>query len=189
MSVVDVVTTVINFGALIFLGAQVMLARQAVKKASNGQEEEWLRQRKKASIDASIYTSEYRESLKAGLPWNDSDPKLVAGFLKEAKGDHVKLASVRAYLNSLEDLAVGVKQGVFDLETTYMLSGRRIMETAINYEPYIRSIRKEINSTAVYCELEDLAAMLKAQGARSRMALGENYGAIRSVQDSPDQTD
>jgi hypothetical protein len=188
MPAIDVITTVINFGALIFLGAQVMLARQAVKEASRGQEQEWLRQRKKAAIEASIYASQYQESLKAELPWNDSDPKAVSSFLEKAKGDSAKLALVRAYLNSLEDLAVGVKQGVFDLETIYMLSGRRIIDTARNYEPYIKSIRKEVNSSTVYCDLEDLAEMLKTQGIRHLMAGGEHYGSVRRAQDSNNQT-
>jgi Domain of unknown function (DUF4760) len=170
----DAIATAINLAALIFLGAQVMLARKALSEAAKAQEQEWERQRRKSSPDALFATAQYRESLKAVLPWNDSDPKEVAAFLKQADGDHEKLAPVREYLNHLEDLAVGVKQGVFDLETISLSEGGRIIDTVATYRPYMESVRREIRRPTVYGEIEDLADMLKALRPRTATISSES---------------
>lgn len=162
MSTAETITAAINFAALVFLGAQVMLARRALREAAEAQQREWKRQRKKASIEASVSTAGYREALKAVLPWNDRDPKEVAAFLKEADGDHAKLSPVRGYLNHMEDIAVGIKQGVFDLETISMLEGGRIIDTVASYAPYIESVRQELRRPTIYDDIEDLAELLKA---------------------------
>ena len=164
MSTAETITAAVNFAALVFLGAQVMLARRALKETSKGQQQEWERQRKKASIDVSISTAQYREKLKAVLPWNDRDPGGVAAFLRSANGDREKLAPVRQYLNHLEDIAVGVAQGAFDLKTISMLQGSRIVDTVANYTPYIENIRQELRRPEIYSYLEALAQLLKADG-------------------------
>ena len=82
MSTAEVITAAINFAALVFLGAQVMLARQALKETAEGQRQEWERQRKKSAIEASVSTARYREALKAVLPRNDRDPGEMAAFLE-----------------------------------------------------------------------------------------------------------
>lgn len=161
MSIGDVITTVINFAALVFLGAQVMLARNALKETAKGQAQEWERQRRKSTLDALVATSRYRESLKAVLPWNDRDPEVVAEFLKTANGNHQKLGPLRAYLNHLEDLAVGVKRNIFDLETIDISEGSRIIDTVACYAPYIESIRRELDRPTTYSEIEGLAEMLR----------------------------
>jgi hypothetical protein len=162
VSAAETITAAINFAALVFLGAQVMLARRALKEAAQGQVNEWDRQRKQASIDVSVSTAKYREALKAVLPWNDRDPEVVAAFLKEANGDHAKLHPMREYLNHLEDIAVGVKQGVFDLSTISMLEGGRIIDVVASYTPYIESVRQELHRPTIYDDVEHLAEMLKA---------------------------
>lgn len=169
MSATEAIAIAINLAALVFLGAQVMLARKALTDAAGGQRQEWERQRRKSSIEASIATARYRESLKAVLPWNDRDPKGVTAFLEDAKGDHEKLAPLRQYLNHLENLAIGVKQGVFDLETISMIQGSRTIDVVTNYGPYIEGIRRELDRPATYQELEELAELLKTlrQGTAS----------------------
>jgi hypothetical protein len=173
MSAGDVIATAINFVALVFLGAQVMLARNALKETAKGQAQEWERQRRKSTLDALVATSRYRESLKAVLPWNDRDPEVMAAFLKTASGEHRKLGSLREYLNHLEDLAVGVKRDVFDLETIDMSEGTRIIDIVASYAPYIESIRRELNRPTTYSDIEDLAEMLKRLRQESA-APGEN---------------
>jgi hypothetical protein len=76
---------------LVFLDTQVMQARKALSETAEGQEREWERQRKKASIDAIVATAQYRESLKAVLPTNDRDAKTVTEFLEKTKGENVNL--------------------------------------------------------------------------------------------------
>jgi Domain of unknown function (DUF4760) len=190
MSIADVITTAINLAALIFLGAQVMLARKATKEAAEGQEQEWGRQRRKSTLDALIASSRYRESLKAVLPWNDRDPREVEAFLKDMSGDHQKLAPVRSYLNHLEDLAVGVNQGVFDLETISMSEGGRIIDTVASYGPYIEGIRRELGRPTIYAEIEDLAKRLEIHRLNSETAArnvaankptGHHYLTLRYV--------
>ncbi len=162
MSIADAVTAGINFAALLFLGAQVMLARKALKETAKGQEREWERQRRQSSIEVSISTGQYRDSLRSVLPWNDRDPKEVMAFLDDAKDDREKLDPLRQYLNHLDDLAVGVKQGVFDIGTISMLQGSNIIDVFANYTPYIESIRRMLDRPSIYENLEDLAHMLKS---------------------------
>jgi len=159
---VDIITTAISFAALVFLGAQVPLARKAINDASAGQEREWARQRRKAAIDVIVDTAPYRESLKSTVPWNDRDPESMAAFFERTKGDHEMLAPVREYLNHLEDLAVGVKQGVYDLETVSILEGSRLIDIVVSYSPYIESTRRELNRPTLWNDLDDLANLLKA---------------------------
>ena len=177
MSAAETITAAINFAALVFLGAQVMLGRRALKETSNAQQQEWDRQRRKASIEVSISIARYREELKEGLPWNDRDPKSVREFLKSTKGDQVKLASVRKYLNHVEDIAVGVKQGVSDLDTIEMLQGSRIVDTVANYAPYIESIRNELRRPGIDAYLEELDAMLKTYAQYAPTAPGDDVRA------------
>jgi hypothetical protein len=173
MSAAETVTAVINLAALVFLGAQVMFARRALKETSEGQQDEWNRQCKKASIEVSISTARYREELRAFLPWNDRDPEEVASFLKATNGDREKLSPVRRYLNHMEDVAVGVRQGVFRLETISMLQGSRIIDTVASYKPYIKYVRQESHRPGIYMYLEELAERLKEYETTWMAASGE----------------
>jgi Domain of unknown function (DUF4760) len=173
VSTAETITAVINLAALAFLGAQVMLARQALKETAEAQQQEWERQRKKAAIEASVSTARYREALKAVLPWNDRDPEEMAVFFRDAEGDYERLAPVREYLNHVEDVAVGVKQGVFDFETISMLEGGRIVDVAASYAPYIKSVRQELSRPTLYNDIEDLAKRLKVYRQSSPAASGE----------------
>lgn len=161
IKVSEIVTTVINVAALVFVGAQVLLARQAIRHSSEAQGREWDRLRKQATIEASIATAQYREDLKAVLPWNDRDPKIVSAFLAEIGNDHAKLTPIREYFNHLTDLAVGVKQEVFDLETLSMIEGGRIIDTAASFRPYFEQVRRELGRPSVYEDIEQLAEILK----------------------------
>jgi len=167
VSTAETISAAINFAALVFLAAQVMLARRALGETAKAQQQEWERQRKKASIEASVSTARYREALKSVLPWNDRDPEEMAAFLKEVNGDHAKLYPVREYLNHLVDIAVGVKQGVFDLDTISMLEGGRIIDVIASYAPYIESVRQEAHRPGIYEDIEDLAELIKAHRQES----------------------
>jgi hypothetical protein len=158
---ITITATAINLLALIFLGAQVMLARRALRDTAAAQQQEWDRQRKQATIEVSVSTSRYREGLKAVLPWNDRDPEKMAAFLAGIDRSPEKLAAVREYLNHMEDLAVGVKQGVFDLETISMLDGSRIMDIAVSYAPYIENIRRMLKRPQTYSDIQDVAELIK----------------------------
>ena len=80
------------------------------------------------------------------------------------------MTPIREYLNHLEDIAVGVKQGVLDLETISMLQGGRIIDTVTSYAPYIASVRQELHRPKIYDDIEDLADMLKER-------LEDRYGS------------
>jgi Domain of unknown function (DUF4760) len=161
MSTADIITTTINLAALVFLGAQVMFARNALKETAKGQKEEWKRQRRKSSLDALLETTRYRESMKDVLPWNDRDRKAVEAFLEEANGDRRKLAPLREYLNHLENIAIGVRQKVFDLETISLSEGGRIIDIVTNYGTYIEGVRQELGKPLVYEEIKILAKRLE----------------------------
>jgi hypothetical protein len=52
-----------------------MLARKALREAAEGQEGEWDRQRRKAAIDATVATAQYRIRRELNKPtiWDDLD--------------------------------------------------------------------------------------------------------------------
>lgn len=161
MSASGIIQTIVTLAGLLFVGAQVLLARIAINQSAEAQQREWDRLRKQATIEASIATAQYREDLKADLPWNDRDPKVVAAFLSDIERDPAKLGSVRQYFNHLTDLAVGVKQGVFDLETLSMLEGSRIIDTASSFSPYFDKLRRDLARPSIYEDIDELAEMLK----------------------------
>jgi hypothetical protein len=70
-------------------------------------------------------------------------------------------APVRQYFNHLEDLAAGVKQGIFDLEALALLSGSRIVDTVESYANYIAEVRQELGRPSIYENIEELAHMLR----------------------------
>lgn len=80
---------------------------------------------------------------------------------------------MREYLNHLEDISVGVKQGVFDPETISLIEGSRITDVVASYAPYIESIRQELRRPAIYDDIEDLAEMLRAHRQQSPAVSGK----------------
>jgi hypothetical protein len=166
MTTAGMVTAAISFAGLVFLGVQVLLARMALKETARAQRDETARLRKQAAIEMMVSTSEYRERLKADLPWNDRDPEVVATFVEEAKRDYLRLAPLREYLNHLEDLAVGTIHGVYDTEIVAILEGRRIIDAAISYRPYIEWIRETLDRPTIYSDIFDLAEIMKAVVAK-----------------------
>jgi hypothetical protein len=172
------VTTAVNVIALGFVGVQIRYAARQTKRAAQDQEAEHLRQRRRDTVEAVRATTQYRERLKAPLPWNDRDGIQVKKFLDEAEGDPAKLVSIRAYLDYLEMLAVGVNEGVFDLPTLSRSSGGRILAVADNYTEYIERRRKELGSATLYAELEQLAASIREY--RSRGAQAETDGSLNT---------
>lgn len=82
-------------------------------------------------------------------------------FLKEANWDRRKLASLREYLNHLENVAVSVNQRVLDLKTISMSEGGRIIDTVTNYGPYVVKVREEVGTPLLYSELELLARKIQ----------------------------
>lgn len=163
LSAADAIASLINFSALAFLGAQVMLARQALRETARAQRREWERQRKRSTLETYASGAQYEDKLKSALPWNDRNPEEMAKFFEEAWQDYSKLWPIREYLNYLDCVAVGVKQGVYDLDTVNMMQGGRIIDVAASYAPYIERIRQEIDRSTVYEDLEDLAELIRAQ--------------------------
>lgn len=134
------------------------------------QRDETARLRKQAAIDMMVSTSQYRERLKADLPWNDRDPVVVAAFLEEAKGDFMRLTPLREYLNHLEDLAVGTIHGVYDTEIVAILEGRRVIDAANSYRSYIEWIRETLDRPTIYSDIFELAEIMKVAVAKNRSA-------------------
>lgn len=155
------VAAAINMAALVFVGLQVLLARRSQIQADQGQREEWARLRMQATIEVAMSTARYRESLASILPFNDRDPQIVADFLNEVDGDPEKLTAMRQYMNHLTELAVGVKKGVFDLDTLSMLAGSRIIRTVDSFAPYIAWVRSELDAQEIYKDIEQLSEMLR----------------------------
>jgi hypothetical protein len=156
-TIISFATGAMSFAALVFLGIQLRQARREAREGATRLEDERRRRRKKETIEAIASTTELRLRLKKALPWNDGDEAEVKAFLKDAESDHQKKEDIRAYLDYLELLAVGVNKNVLDLETLVSISGRRIMAISHNYGDYIANLREDLNSSTLYSELDTLA--------------------------------
>jgi hypothetical protein len=148
-----------------FIGVQISQTQAVARATADAQVREWDIRRKQATIDAVVSTAGYRESLKAFLPENDRDPKAVAAWLRKAKRDPKKMFHAGEYFNHLTDLAVGVTQGVFDLDTVSMLEGGRIIDTVEAFAEYIADVRQRAGRPSIWEDVEDLARQLKEQRA------------------------
>lgn len=166
MTTADRIAIIVNIITLAFLGAQVWYAQRAIKDSAQAQREDTERQRKQASIEMMVSTSEYRERLKSDLPWNDRDPQVVADFLAEANGDYMRLTPLREYLNHLEDLSVGTLRGVYDEDIVGILEGRRIIDAVRSYRPYIDWVRETLKRPLIYEDILDLAQRMEVVVAR-----------------------
>jgi hypothetical protein len=151
------VTAVLGLASLIFVGIQVRQNAIEARNAALAEEAERLRQRKRETMAAISATARYRQEMKSVLPWNDRDAATVRVFLDEAENDDQARHAVRAYLDYMEMLAVGVNEGVLDISTLARMQGGRIVAIVTNYADYIDRRRRELNSPTLYCELTTLS--------------------------------
>jgi hypothetical protein len=162
------VTAIGGLGSLIFVGVQLRRGAIETRNAALAEEKERLRQRKRQTIEAVAATARYRQEMKTALPWNDRDAATVRAFLDEAENDDKARSAIRAYLDYLEMLAVGVNEGVLDVDTLARIHGGRIVAIAANYAGYIDRRREEMGSVTLYSELELLADSIRAAGTSRR---------------------
>jgi len=151
------VTAVLGLGSLIFVGIQVRQSAIETRNAALAEEAERIRERKRDTLAAISATVKYRQEMKSVLPWNDRDAGTVRVFLAEAENDDKARHAVRAYLDYMEMLAVGVNEDVLDISTLARMQGGRIVAIATNYADYIDRRRRELKSPTLYSELTTLA--------------------------------
>jgi hypothetical protein len=158
--------TVINLAAVLFVGVQVRQAAVQSRRATLAQQEEWVKARKRATVEFYMSTEPLNSRLKAALPFLDRNAEAAAEFLEAAERDPDAAAAIRAYLDYLETLAAGANEGVLDLSTIDRMTGSRIVAVAANYAPYIERRRGELGAPGLYRELERLAELIAAHRAR-----------------------
>ena len=133
-----------------------------IRAATRGQQIDHDRQRCQATLDAWNATLEWRGSLWAQLP-NDRDLDSVRAFCPDARDtSDPRFQLVVDYLNYLENLSVGVKHGVYDIEVLNSLAGSRIVAAWRGYSGFIADRREVLSAPTLWIELEGLAAALRA---------------------------
>jgi len=90
----------------------------------------------------------------------------VEAFIEAANGDLMRLTPLREYLNHLKIWRVGTIHGVYDVEIVAILEGKRIIDAANSYRPYIEWIRETLDRPTVYSDILDLAEMMKIAVAK-----------------------
>jgi hypothetical protein len=171
LSVVVAATgVVVNALAAGFVGLQVRLAAKqsrlaadTARQAAADEKREWDRRRQGATVSFITSTMQLNKDLKAALPFLDRDPERAAEFIERAESEPVVANAIRAYLDYLENIATGVNMEVLDLDVVARMQGGRITAVARNYAPYIAARRRDLQSTTLYSEVEELARRIEAR--------------------------
>ena len=89
----------------------------------------------------------------------------ASGAPNKAQLEHMQAVevrtSIRQFLNDLERLAVGVRSGVYDLDTVKSLTGGVVIAQYTRTEAYITEIRRRTGRPKAYEHLEWLAETLR----------------------------
>lgn len=100
-------------------------------------------------------TQDSRRTSKIGLP-RDSDSVAVTAFTEKAMKDEQHRLAIRDYLNYWEEIATGVRFGVFDADVLHALVGPRLVSIFQNYRAHIDWIRSSGSPSTFMVELENL---------------------------------
>jgi hypothetical protein len=157
------VAAAISLVAVIFVGYQVRSAVIQAKQAGRAQQEEWVRQRKRATIEFLTSTMALNRSLKAELPYLDRTAAKAMVLIERANDDLQVEQAIRAYLDYLENVATGVNEGVLDIAVVDRANGGRIVDMAQNYRSYIDRRRIALDDEKLYIELEELAKVIRVR--------------------------
>lgn len=109
--------------------------RDQIAQAREATVAEHDRRRREATIDFYLATMRRRHDLRDDLA-DDRDRKAVARLIEKIRDEGIdsdKGHAVREYLNLWESLAVGVEEGVYELEIVDALTGARMVAIAENY--------------------------------------------------------
>ena len=151
----------LNALGLAFLTVQVRLARQQARTAQEQLQQERVRSARQAALDFSVQTLPVRNELRSTLP-DDYDQRAIAAKIKACieRGDEEAARTIVRYLGYMENFALAVSMGVYDLEVADGLSGSRLIAIRKNYQEFI-TYRQQLDDKRTFCrELEWLTDKL-----------------------------
>lgn len=154
-------------GSILVVGQLGRAIRQAHKRNE--------RQRRENTITIYLETLDSRRRIKGEELPDDRDEEAIAAFIaelieaeKEGREREERIASRRhaltQYLNFWEAVALGVEQGVFDLDTLNKQAGGHIASLWCNYQPWVES-REEKFGEALYRRLRWLGVSSSSTGS------------------------
>jgi len=138
------------------------------------------RRKKQATIETWVATRDRRRRLRIDVVDQSRTPAALARSVESRR-------ALNEWLSDIENFALGVNAGVFDLETIDRLAGSYFIRLWWWAGPWIKD-RQEDRSPLLYCELETLALRITERREREgTMPMGgfydaENGGSARDGQ-------
>lgn len=126
------------------------------------------RRRERATMDFIAATMAKLDETYDQVPPSGSEE--IARFLKKASvNGSSQFNALRNYLNYLEDLAVGVNLGLFDLEILSRTIGPRMIRAWESYSPWIERERVSLKFPGLCSDLEQCVATIRRVREQPRM--------------------
>ena len=143
------------------LGAALLgipAARRRLTRGNEVAEAELQLQRRKATIpplEESIKKAdESQKEIEKVLPWDEG---VVDPEDKRYKDDNAIKTEVRTFLNAMDNIALGINMGVYDLEVFSLRRGQKTVNTWEKWRKVIEARRHASGQgSALYCEFEKL---------------------------------
>jgi len=118
-----------------------------------------VRTRKQATLEFLDSITQQYSPIRDSLEKKFGNTDLIAITVDLNDLAHEDIAGIRRWLNRLEHLAVGVHQGIFDIDVVSYTMGSALMKRLDEFKPYIE-VRREISQTA-YAEFEFMVNNIK----------------------------
>ncbi len=153
------ITTVIglsvNGAGLIFIAAQVVLARRQLKENLSQAAREAARIKRQATIEFYMSTMQKVSEWRSVVPDDWDKPKIEAFtrsvYRRNAKAKMLALAS---YLGYFEALAVAIRADIYELTVLDAIAGSRILNICQNYQQFFTLRRNQVGTVHAYENLE-----------------------------------
>lgn len=154
----EVVGFIVNGVGLIFIAAQVVLARRQLRESLAQAAREAARIKRQATIEFYMATMRNVNEWRSVVP-DDWDKLRIEAFTRSVyrRNGASKMLALASYLAYFEALAVAVRADVYDLTVLDAIAGSRILNICQNYQLFFSLRRNEVGSAFAYRNLEWLA--------------------------------
>lgn len=149
---------IVNGVGLIFIAAQVVLARRQLRENLSQATSEAARIRRQATVEFYMSTMQKVSEWRSVLP-ADWDKQQIEAFTNRIyrRGGESKKLVLASYLAYFEALAVAVRAGIYDITVLDAIAGARILNISENYQRFFALRREEVGTVHAYRNLEWLA--------------------------------
>jgi hypothetical protein len=158
---ITIIGLIINGAGLVFIAAQVILARRQLKENLSQAAREADRIKRQATVEFYMSTAQKVSEWRSIIP-DDWDKVRIGAFTRNVyrRNDKAKMLVLASYLGFFEALAVAIRADVYDLTTFDAIAGSRILNICQNYQQFFALRRKEVGSSFAYRNLEWLGNAL-----------------------------